>query len=90
MHGVCLHPGRAYVEIKVRLYNRTPLTQTFLWWANAGAHVSEEYQSFFPPDVHFVADHAKRAMSTYPLCDRPLLRRGLRARPMRLPERMPV
>lgn len=69
MHGVCLYPGRAYVEIKVRRYNRTPLTQTFLWWANAGVHVSEEYQSFFPPDVHFVADHARRAMSTYPLCD---------------------
>lgn len=68
MHGVRLYPGRAYIEINVRLYNRTPLTQTFLWWANAGVHVSEEYQSFFPPDVHFVADHARRAMSAYPLC----------------------
>jgi tetratricopeptide (TPR) repeat protein len=69
MHGVCLHPGRAYLEIKVRLYNRTPFAQTFLWWANAGVHVGDEYQSFFPPDVHFVADHARRAMSTYPLCE---------------------
>ena len=25
MHGVCLHPGKAYIELKVRLYNRTPL-----------------------------------------------------------------
>jgi tetratricopeptide (TPR) repeat protein len=69
MHGVCLHPGRAYLEIKVRLYNRTPFPQTFLWWANAGVHVNDEYQSFFPPDVEFVADHARRAMSTYPLCE---------------------
>jgi tetratricopeptide (TPR) repeat protein len=69
MHGVCLYPGRAYLEIKVRLYNRTPLTQTFLWWANAGVHASDEYQSFLPPDVHFVADHARRAMSAYPLCE---------------------
>lgn len=69
MHGVCLYPGRAYLEIKVRLYNRTPFPQTFLWWANAGVHVSEEYQSFFPSDVHFVADHARRAMSSYPLCE---------------------
>ena len=23
-------PDRAYLELKVRLYNRTPLTQTFL------------------------------------------------------------
>jgi tetratricopeptide (TPR) repeat protein len=69
MHGVCLHPGRAYVELKVRLYNRTPFAQTFLWWANAAARVHERYQSFFPPDVHYVADHAKRAMSTFPLCE---------------------
>src|SRR2546421_10337290 len=69
MHGVCLYPDRAYVELKVRLYNRTPFVQTFLWWANVGTHVHQHYQSFFPPDVHFVADHAKRAMSTFPLCD---------------------
>ena len=69
MHAVCLHPGRAYIELKVRLYNRTPLIQTFLWWANIGVHVHELYQSFFPPDVQFVADHAKRATSRFPLCD---------------------
>ncbi len=67
MHGICLHPGKAYIELKVRLYNCTPFAQTFLWWANAAARVHEEYQSFFPPDVHYVADHARRAMSTYPL-----------------------
>jgi tetratricopeptide (TPR) repeat protein len=69
MHGVCLHPDKAYLELKVRLFNRTPLVQTFLWWANIGIHVHELYQSFFPHDVHYVADHAKRAMSRFPLCD---------------------
>jgi tetratricopeptide (TPR) repeat protein len=67
MHGVCLHPGKAYVELKVRAYNRTPLTQTFLWWANVATRVHEAYQSFFPPDVYYVADHARRSMSEYPL-----------------------
>ena len=67
MHGVCLHPGRAVIELKVRAYNRTPFAQTFLWWANVATQVHEGYQSFFPPDVHYVADHAKRAMSAYPL-----------------------
>ena len=67
MHGVCLHPGKAYVEVKVRAYNRTPLTQTFLWWANVATEVHEAYQSFFPPDVYYVADHARRSMSEYPL-----------------------
>ena len=69
MHGVCLHPGKAYIELKVRLYNRTPLIETFLWWANIGVQVHELYQSFFPLDVHFVADHAKRAKSSFPFCD---------------------
>lgn len=67
MHGVCLHPGRAYLELKVRAYNRTPFTQTYLWWANVATRVHEFYQSFFPPDVYYVADHARRSMSEYPL-----------------------
>ncbi len=69
MHGVCLHPGAAYLELKVRLYNRTSLEQTFLWWANAATRVHEQYQSFFPTDVHYVADHAKRAVSRFPECE---------------------
>lgn len=68
MHGICLYPGRSVIEIKVRLYNRTPYVQTFLWWANIGVRVHEAYKSFFPPDAHVVADHAKRALSEYPLC----------------------
>ncbi len=71
MHGVCLHPANAFVELKVRAYNRTPLTQTFLWWANVATRVHEAYQSFFPPDVYFVADHARRSMSEYPLANGP-------------------
>jgi tetratricopeptide (TPR) repeat protein len=67
MHGVCLHPGWACVELKARVYNRTPLVQTFLWWANVATRVHEAYQSFFPPDVYYVADHARRSMSEYPL-----------------------
>jgi tetratricopeptide (TPR) repeat protein len=67
MHGVCLHPDKAFVELKVRAYNRTPFTQTFLWWANVATRVHEAYQSFFPPDVYYVADHARRSMSEYPL-----------------------
>lgn len=67
MVGICLHPGRAIVEAKVRIDNRTPFVHTFLWWANAGIRVHDQYQAFFPPDVTFVADHAKRAMSWFPV-----------------------
>jgi tetratricopeptide (TPR) repeat protein len=67
MHGLRLRPGKAYLELRARLYNRTTDTQTFLWWANVATHVHEKYQSFFPRDVHFVADHAKRAITEFPL-----------------------
>jgi tetratricopeptide (TPR) repeat protein len=67
MHGVCLHPGKSFLELKARAYNRTPFGQTFLWWANVATRVHEAYQSFFPPDVFYVADHARRSMSEYPL-----------------------
>ncbi|SEU34578.1 DUF5107 domain-containing protein [Stigmatella erecta] len=71
MHGVRLRPGSAVLELRVRVYNRTADVQTFLWWANVAVRVHERYQSFFPPDVSYVADHAKRAMSTYPRASGP-------------------
>ncbi len=67
MHGVRIRPGSSLLELRVRLFNRTPLTQTFLWWANVCALVHDNYQSFFPEDVHYVADHAVRAMSGFPV-----------------------
>ena len=67
MHGVCLHPERACLELRVRLYNGTEDMHTFLWWANAATHVHEKYQSFFPGDAQFVADHARRAITEFPL-----------------------
>lgn len=66
MHGVTLYPDRAYIELRARVFNRTPHPQTFLWWANVATRVHERYQSFFPRDVTYVADHAKRAMSRFP------------------------
>ena len=67
MAGFTLHPGKAYLEIKGKLYNPTPVPQTFLWWANPAVAVNEHYQSVFPPDVHAVFDHGKRDVSTFPI-----------------------
>ncbi|GHT68515.1 hypothetical protein AGMMS50239_33750 [Bacteroidia bacterium] len=67
MHGFTLHPGKAYLEIKVSIYNRTPFPQTFLWWANPAVFVNDGYKSVFPPDVHAVFDHGKRAVSKFPI-----------------------
>ena len=67
MTSFTLYPDKAYIEIRGQLYNRTPLPQTFLWWANPAVSVNEYTQSIFPPDVHTVYDHGKRAVSRFPI-----------------------
>lgn len=62
-----LYPDRAYIEIAAQLYNRTPLPQTFLWWANPAVAVNDNTRTIFPPDVTAVMDHGKRAVSTFPI-----------------------
>ncbi len=62
MHGVCLRPGVARLDLRVRAYNRTPHVQTFLWWANVAARVHETRQAELveqfgqPPFALAVAD----------------------------------
>ncbi|MDD4637348.1 MAG: DUF5107 domain-containing protein [Bacteroidales bacterium] len=67
MAGFTLRPSVAFLEIKGKLYNRTPMPQTFLWWANPAVAVNDYYQSVFPPDVNAVFDHGKRDVSTFPI-----------------------
>ena len=67
MAGFTLRPGKAYLEIKGQLYNRTNVPQTFLWWANPAVAVNDYYQSVFPQDINAVFDHGKRAVSSFPI-----------------------
>ena len=81
MHGVTLRPGSSLVELRARLFNRTPEVRTFLWWANVCARAHGRYQSFFPPDVKYVFDHAKRAVSAFPVARGPYYGVDYGARP---------
>jgi len=65
--GFTLFPDHAYLEISVKIYNRTPFPQTFLWWANPAVVVNDYYHSVFPPDVNAVFDHGKRDVSSFPI-----------------------
>lgn len=67
MAGFTLYPDKAYIEIEGRLYNRTDMPQTFLWWANPAVPANDFTYSVFPPDVNAVMDHGKRAVSTFPI-----------------------
>src|SRR5690348_16998390 len=65
--GMTLYPGKAFLEISIRLFNATPLRQSFHLWTNPAVHVNDQYQSVFPPDVQAVYDHGKRDVSTFPI-----------------------
>jgi tetratricopeptide (TPR) repeat protein len=70
-HGIRLRGDSTLIELDAQLVNRTDVPQTFLWWANVAARSHEHYQSFFPTDVRYVADHARRAITAFPNADRP-------------------
>ncbi len=69
MAGFTVYPDKAYLEVKGQVYNPTDRPQTFLWWANPAVAVNDDTQSVFPPDVHAVMDHGKRAVSKFPIAD---------------------
>lgn len=67
MVGIRLEPGRAILETRVKLSNRTPLRHSFLWWENAAVPVNTDYEIFFPPDVNHVYFHYRRSTTSYPI-----------------------
>ena len=65
--GLTLFPDKALLEINIRLFNPTPLPQSFHLWTNPAVHVNDHYQSVFPPDVQAAYDHGKRDVSAFPI-----------------------
>ena len=70
MHGVCLHPGKAYRRSRrCGFTTARPCRRRFYGGRTWRRGCTKNYQSFFPPDVRYVADHAKRAISAFPQCE---------------------
>ncbi len=65
--GVTVHPGKSYFEAELSIYNPTPYTNTFLYWANVATHTNENYQTIFPPSVDFATFHAKNEFTRWPI-----------------------
>ncbi len=65
--GLTVYPGKSYIEATVRLYNRTPLVNSFLYWANPAVFANPDYQVIFPPDTNIVTFHAKDQFSYWPI-----------------------
>ena len=65
--GVTVHPGKSYFEADLSIYNPTPYTNTFLYWANVAAHTNNNYQTIFPPSVDFATFHSKNEFTRWPI-----------------------
>lgn len=67
MVGIALKPNSKYFETRIKLFNRTDVPRSFLWWENAAVPVHEKYQIFFPQDVTYVNFHYLKSRITYPV-----------------------
>ena len=65
--GYTLRPGKAYVEVSLRILNRTPVANSFLCFANVAVSANEHYQVIFPPTTQHVTFHAKHDFTTWPI-----------------------
>lgn len=65
--GMTLRPDRSYIEMTVRLFNRTPAAQSFLFWINPAVHANEQYQVIFPPSTQWTVQHGKPEFASWPI-----------------------
>jgi len=65
--GITLYPGKSYLEATVKLFNRTSVPNSILYWANVAVHVDENFQVIFPPSVELATFHSKIDFSHWPL-----------------------
>jgi len=67
--GITLYPGKSYIEATVKLFNRTAVPHSILYWANVAVHANDDYQVIFPPSVHIATYHSKNDFSHWPVSD---------------------
>ena len=60
-----LRPGRAYLEQKTTLYNRSDTRHRFYWWTNAGVEVWDDSRIIYP--MEFTAAHGFADIDTWPV-----------------------
>lgn len=65
--GITLFPDRSYFKAQGRIHNATPLTHTFLYWANVATHTNKDYQTIFPPSAQTVTFHSKTDFARWPI-----------------------
>lgn len=65
--GITVFPGKSYFKTEGRIFNSSPYTHTFLYWANVAAHANENYQTIFPPSAQIATFHSKTDFTQWPI-----------------------
>jgi tetratricopeptide (TPR) repeat protein len=65
--GLTLRPGRSYLEVTTKLFNRTPIPHSMLCFTNAAVSANRDYQVIFPPNTQFGTYHAKGEFVHWPI-----------------------
>ena len=65
--GITLYPDKSYIEATVKMFNRTAVPNSILYWANVAVHVNDDYQVIFPPSVQVATYHSKNDFSYWPI-----------------------
>ena len=65
--GHTVHPGRSWVETRHRLYNCTPYSHSFQYWATSAVRATYEYQAVIPGEI--VTGHGKHEFFPWPIRD---------------------
>ena len=63
--ALTLHPGEARLEQRVTLFNPTPLTNRYWYWANAAVPATDNMQFIYP--MREAYPHARWPVFTYPV-----------------------
>ncbi len=65
--GITVHPGRNWIETKVRLYNCTPYVQPFQYWATSAVRATWNYQAVIPGEI--MTGHGKKEFMHWPVSE---------------------
>jgi len=63
--ALTLRPGRAVLEQRTTLYNRSDVRHRFYWWTNAGVEVWDDSRILYP--MAFTAAHGFADIDTWPV-----------------------
>ena len=65
--GLTLFPDRSYLKATVKLFNRTPLAHSLLYFANVAVPANAHYQVLFPPGTRYGTQHGKSEFVDWPI-----------------------